>query len=335
MTQWGHGPNDNPEDHESPGASNSGDASEAASAPGHPVEPEPWGPPGEPDPWGQPPSGSNSWAPPVQPQSHPDPWARPQQGEAQNTGPAQEGQPGQSAVGEPPSAPRAPYGQPTYGEPPSAPQPPYGQQPYGQPPYGQQPYGQAPYGQAPYGQQPYAAGGGFPPAPGYSPYGQLTSPSGAATPAGMGARLGAYVLDLLIVGIPLGIVFGVLTAILIGPSKTVCDNSSGSFACTTTGGNSGLSGIFTLIEIAVVLGYFGYFDGVKQQTLGKRVLKIKVADATTGGPIGIGRAILRQIVLGITGAICLIGYFSPFFDSTKRYQGWHDKAGSDFVVMAG
>ena len=32
------------------------------------------------------------------------------------------------------------------------------------------------------------------------------------------------------------------------------------------------------------------------------------------------------------GLLCLVGYFSPFFDGTKRNQGWHDKAASCFVV---
>jgi hypothetical protein len=38
------------------------------------------------------------------------------------------------------------------------------------------------------------------------------------------------------------------------------------------------------------------------------------------------------LVLAATGAICFIGYFSPFFDNTKRNQGWQDKAANDFVV---
>jgi hypothetical protein len=33
----------------------------------------------------------------------------------------------------------------------------------------------------------------------------------------------------------------------------------------------------------------------------------------------------------ITGAICTLGYWSPFFDAERR-QGWHDKAAGSVVV---
>jgi uncharacterized RDD family membrane protein YckC len=148
----------------------------------------------------------------------------------------------------------------------------------------------------------------------------------------MGARLGAFILDGLIVGIPLAIIFAILGAAFITPAKTTCDAN---FSCTTSAGSGGgLIGLFYLIEIVVVLAYFGYMDGVKQQSFGKRIVHIKVADANSGGPIGFGRGVVRQLVLSVTGAICFIGYLSPFFDGTKRYQGWHDKAGNDFVVKA-
>jgi uncharacterized RDD family membrane protein YckC len=194
----------------------------------------------------------------------------------------------------PPAAQPDPWAQPP-------PVPPYGQPQapqYGQP---QQPYGQPGYGQAPaYGQP-----GAYPAAPGYSQYGQPTV-TGTGVPAGMGYRLLARIIDWLIVGIPLGII----------------------------GAATNNSQLWSLIEIVVWLAYVGYLNGTQQQTIGKKVLGIKVVDEATGGPIGIGRAILRDVVLGITGLLCLIGYFSPFFDSTKRYQGWHDKAAKDFVISA-
>ena len=36
---------------------------------------------------------------------------------------------------------------------------------------------------------------------------------------------------------------------------------------------------------------------------------------------------------GASGALCLVGYFSPFFDSTRR-QGWHDKSANAVVIPA-
>jgi uncharacterized RDD family membrane protein YckC len=122
----------------------------------------------------------------------------------------------------------------------------------------------------------------------------------------MGARLGARILDALIVGIPLGIIGAIL----------------------------GSPAWWSVVEILVSWTYVSYLNGTQQQTIGKKVLGIKVVDATTGGPIGIGRALLRDVVLFVTGLLCLVGYFSPFFDGTKRYQGWHDKAASDFVISS-
>jgi uncharacterized RDD family membrane protein YckC len=128
--------------------------------------------------------------------------------------------------------------------------------------------------------------------------------------AGMGARFGAFVIDVVIlavVSLVLRLVFG----------------SSGSG-----------QGITTLLEVIVYFAYFGYLIGVRQQTVGMRALNIKVVDANTGGPIGIGRGLLRYLIQGLSGLLCLVGYFSPFFDGTKRNQGWHDKVASDFVVTA-
>jgi uncharacterized RDD family membrane protein YckC len=122
----------------------------------------------------------------------------------------------------------------------------------------------------------------------------------------MGYRLLARIIDALILGVPLGIIGAVI----------------------------GRPPIWTLVEILVGLAYVGYLNGTRQQTIGKKVVGIKVVDEATGGPIGVGRAVLRDVVLGLTGLLCLVGYFSPFFDRTKRYQGWHDKAAKDFVVSA-
>jgi len=97
---------------------------------------------------------------------------------------------------------------------------------------------------------------------------------------------------------------------------------------------SGGRAIAQLLELIIAFGYFGYFLGVQQQSVGMRALKIKVVDVATGGPIGLGRGLLRYLVQGLTGLLCLVGYFSPFFDGTKRNQGWHDKAARCFVVRA-
>jgi uncharacterized RDD family membrane protein YckC len=70
---------------------------------------------------------------------------------------------------------------------------------------------------------------------------------------------------------------------------------------------------------------------MRGQTLGHRAAGIRVVDLATGALIGPGRAAVRWLVLGVTGAVCTLGYWSPFFDSERR-QGWHDKASRSVVV---
>jgi uncharacterized RDD family membrane protein YckC len=205
-----------------------------------------------------------------------------------------------------PSGQPPPYGQqpPPYGQPPS-----YGQQPppYGQPPYGQQP---PPYGQPPsYG---YPSGPMPPPgAYGVPAYG--AGPGGPAI-AGMGARLGAFIIDWLIISIPLGGVLGIVAA----------STDSGA-------GNAAVE----VISVFAGLLYFGILDGQYGATVGKRAVGIKVIDQRTAGTIGFGRGVVRWLVLAVTGSLCTIGYWSPFFDSSGRRQGWHDKVADDLVIRAG
>lgn len=250
------------------------------------------------------PSQPDPWAQPSggQQPGQPDPWAQPSGGQP-GYGQPQPGygqqQPGQSDPWAQPSGGQPSGGQPGYGQPqPGYGQPGYGQQPgYDQPGYGQ-PQG---YGQPGNVQQP----GYYPPAPGYNQQGAVGT-AGAGAIASMGTRFGAFVIDVVILAI-VSIVIDVLF-------------------------NQTLS---SLLQIIIGFAYFGYLIGVKQQTIGMRLLNIRVVDATNGGPIGVGRGLLRYLVQSLTGLLCLVGYFSPFFDKTKRYQGWHDKAAGDFVVRAG
>ncbi|MDQ2838691.1 MAG: RDD family protein [Actinomycetota bacterium] len=257
--------------------------------------------------WGNDPNGEQG----DKPQS--DPWAAPSQPGPETWGqPTQQpdyGQPQQPNYGQPPQQPGygQPPQQPDYGQPPQ--QPGYGQpqQPnYGQPPQ-QPPYGQPQ--QPPYGQQP-AGPGGYAAAPSYSAYGQQPAGAAAGSIASMGTRFGALVIDVLIL-----IVVNVILALIFA-------------------GIGAPSALTNLVELIIGFGYFGYLIGVNQQSIGMRALGIKVVDATSGGAIGLGRGLLRYLVQGLTGLLCLVGYFSPFFDGTKRNQGWHDKAASAFVVKA-
>jgi uncharacterized RDD family membrane protein YckC len=135
-----------------------------------------------------------------------------------------------------------------------------------------------------------------PPPPSSAP-----GPTWNASKASFGQRLGAYLIDVIIVG--------VVNAILLVALKNV------GYA----------------IGIAVTIAYFGYFEGGETgQTLGKRVLGIRVVDVRSGGVIGYGRGVVRTIGRYISGIVCALGYLWMLWDGEK--QTWHDKIASSYVV---
>lgn len=68
-------------------------------------------------------------------------------------------------------------------------------------------------------------------------------------------------------------------------------------------------------------------------SLGMRTQGIRLADAETGGTISFWRALLRNVVFGAAGSI-VVGYFTPLFDGTGRFQGWHDKVARSLMLDA-
>jgi uncharacterized RDD family membrane protein YckC len=145
-----------------------------------------------------------------------------------------------------------------------------------------------------------------PPAGPYGP-GQLAGAYGKASGprASFGQRLGAILIDGLIIGVPI-----VLIVLLLGGSKAIA--------------------IAYVLIFVVELAYFVYFEGGTGQTIGKRTTGIRVIDKNTGGSIGYGRAALRFIGRIPSSWVCYLGYLWMLWDAEK--QCWHDKIASDYVV---
>lgn len=237
-----------------------------------------------------------------------------------------------------------PYASPGGEQPPASDQPPaYGQPPYGQqpPPYGQQPppYGQQPppYGGQPSGQQPPAYEGQAPGwgQPAYRDQGSGQPAEGVGIPASMASRLGARIIDVIILSIPAFIVFTLIGGSLAGQADVDPvtgellnpEDVAGQLAAIVV-----FAGLYSLLAVLYEVG----FIGARGATPGKSVLGIKVVDEAGGGLIGWGRAFVRWLIPFVGGIICGIGqlvvYISPFFDGTGRLQGWHDKAARDLVI---
>ena len=120
--------------------------------------------------------------------------------------------------------------------------------------------------------------------------------------ANFGQRLVAAIIDGIIVGV-VGAVVGVIV-------------------------KNGLGG---LLSLALGVAYYGWLEGSPSgQTIGKRMLGIRVYDLRQGGPIGTGRAIGRYFARIISFIPCLLGYFWMLWDKEK--QTWHDKLVGSVVV---
>jgi len=170
--------------------------------------------------------------------------------------------------------------------------------------------------------------GAPPPAP-MAPY-QAPQYTGGQTYAGFWIRLVARLLDSLIVGIPLSIVLGIL--LLAGGGLAAGTNNSDQNTQNAAAAVfSGIFIVFYLIAIAVSIGYWVYFWGTTGSTFGMRVLRLRVVDANTGGPIGIPRALVRWLMTIVNSWACYIGWIWVAFDPRK--QGWHDKVANSVVLQ--
>lgn len=128
-------------------------------------------------------------------------------------------------------------------------------------------------------------------------------PDGPSGPRGsFGRRLVATLVDSVIVGVA----YGILLAIV--------------------GENAALG----LTLIGVIAYYTLLEGGATGQTIGKKLLGIRVVDFNTGGSIGYGRAALRLLGRFVSQIPCYLGYLWMLWDKEK--QTWHDKFATSVVV---
>jgi len=176
---------------------------------------------------------------------------------------------------------------------------------------------------------PPPAGGFAPPAQGgYTPYGQAGV---GGERASFGARLGAYIIDWLIIGamsLP-GYLY-----LVTGPKEIKeCDDSISDFSgqlCEVPKGSTWA--IALLLFLAAFIGAMAYTGilGGRGATVGQRSLGLRLVDQNTGQPIGTGRAIGRYFASILSAIPCYLGYLWMLWDDQK--QTWHDKMTSSVVV---
>lgn len=120
-------------------------------------------------------------------------------------------------------------------------------------------------------------------------------------------RLGAYLLDAVIIGIP-----SLLIALIVGPVVGAI-----------------VFGVAAAIYFVVMEG------GSSGQTVGKMALNVRLVDRESGEPgIGYGRALVRHLMRYVSSAPLELGYLWMLWDD--RSQTWHDKvSGSQVRPLVG
>jgi uncharacterized RDD family membrane protein YckC len=140
--------------------------------------------------------------------------------------------------------------------------------------------------------------------------------------ASWGRRVGAYLLDSLVIAVPL-IAIIVLALVAGDPG----DKNDASW---------GIIGIAYLLTIVAPFVYFTVMHGRESgQSLGKRWVGIRVVDDSTGSSIGYGRAFGRYamaFVFWIVVIPAILDFLWPLWD--QKNQALHDKVVGSVVVKA-
>jgi uncharacterized RDD family membrane protein YckC len=160
------------------------------------------------------------------------------------------------------------------------------------------------------------------------PWGQypqpVPAPPAAGPPpealAGFWRRLVAAFLDWILVGIvasAIGALFGVDTT---APTPVQGDGFEFRFDW---------AGPYILVELA----YFTWFHATSAgQSIGNKILGIRVLDADTGRSLPYARAFVRALMSNLSALPCFLGFFWMLWD--RRKQTWHDMVASSLVVRA-
>lgn len=212
--------------------------------------------------------------------------------------------------------------QPTSGQPPE--DDPFSKKPPGSepPPSSGSPYGSAPP-PPPYDPGPYGGG----------PYGGADPLAGMPPLAEPGKRILARLIDFLIISIPLYLISLPWGGAVMSDSNN--DDDVGDVFAQTYSGHQLL---WSLLALVLYVAYDTYFTHKDGRTLGKRLLKLRVAMLNDGRVPDTGSAFLRAVVLWLPALLCcpclwwLINIVLMFTDKPYK-QGLQDKAAKTVVVV--
>lgn len=144
------------------------------------------------------------------------------------------------------------------------------------------------------------------------PFGQI---------APISRRAVAYLIDALIAG---GL--AIVLSVVLGIAAALSGGLEASLLTVTIGG--------PLVGL-LLLGWFVVYTNMQAGagSIGMRAQGLRLVSETDGSSLGFGRALLRNIIFGLAAGI-VVGYFTPLFDGSGRFQGWHDKVGRSLLLDA-
>ena len=162
---------------------------------------------------------------------------------------------------------------------------------------------------------------------GSASYTVITEPSSAETvKAGFWQRLPAFIID--------NIILQILAEIIISPLKSNLDINETTFASIEDIIQNFETfityGLFSIaVHISISCFYFTLFHGSTGQTIGKKMMGVKVVPST-GGMMNYRKAFIRYLGYIISVIPFFLGFLWIAFDKNK--QGWHDKIAGTYVV---
>ncbi|WP_426185550.1 RDD family protein [Microbacterium sp. TWP3-1-2b2] len=103
-------------------------------------------------------------------------------------------------------------------------------------------------------------------------------------------------------------------------------------------GPDGMLGVFAVgapVIWLVLIGWLVFYTYMQtgKGSIGMRAQGLRLVQEADGTSLGFGRALLRNIIFGLAASI-VVGYFTPLFDGSGRFQGWHDKVARSVMLDA-
>ena len=131
-------------------------------------------------------------------------------------------------------------------------------------------------------------------------------------------RVGGYLIDAVIAGVPTGIGTAIATATATNGQRTV----GGALAYAA----------LALVSLGLTIYNRWMLGGRTGQTWGRRALNIRMIGEQAGRPIGAWLAFVRDICHVLDSLACYIGWLFPLWDAKR--QTFADKIMKTVVVAA-